>query len=82
MTATLTETDTETTTTTDTPIVAHVVNCPEGKESTQAWLTEARVFGLEVEALCGYRWVPSRDPENKPVCTACLEEMERIIHND
>lgn len=34
-------------------------------------IAEAYVLGTEVVALCGYRWVPSRDPRGLPVCPAC-----------
>ncbi len=57
----------------------HIVNCPPDKESTAAWLTEARVFGLEVEALCGYRWIPSKDPQKYDICEACVRVANMII---
>lgn len=28
-------------------------------------------LGEEIEALCGKKWVPSRDPENLPICGKC-----------
>jgi len=31
----------------------------------------AMVEGTVVEALCGKRWVPSRDPKKYPVCPDC-----------
>ena len=34
---------------------------------------EARVLGLPVEALCGKKWVPNRDPARFPVCPTCAE---------
>lgn len=34
-------------------------------------LADAYVLGMEVEALCGYRWIPSRDPERYPICAPC-----------
>lgn len=34
-------------------------------------LPEAIIFGLEVEALCGYRWVPGADPAPLPMCEGC-----------
>ena len=40
---------------------------------------EALVFGLEVQALCGKRWVPTRDPKQFPICPDCksiMDEME------
>ncbi len=49
---------------------SHIV-APSGDKTAQALVTEARVFGTPVEALCGKRWVPSRDPKNHPVCPDC-----------
>lgn len=64
---------------TDSTLRSHIVNCPPDKESTAAWLTEARVFSLEVTALCGHRWVPQRDPLRFPICEACVEAANIII---
>jgi hypothetical protein len=36
-------------------------------------LTRALVEGTPVTALCGKRWVPSRDPERYPVCPTCRD---------
>jgi hypothetical protein len=36
-------------------------------------LTEATVMGTPVVALCGKVWVPSRAPEQFPVCPECKE---------
>ena len=58
------------------PILTHIVNCPPDKESTAAWLTEARIYGLSVTALCGKTWVPSRDPGRYPICPACKEILD------
>lgn len=64
---------------TDPGVFTHMVNCPPDKESTEAWITEARVFGLVVTALCGHQWVPSRDPQRYPVCPECVEAANIII---
>lgn len=40
------------------------------KGGNEAILRSA-VTGEEVEALCGKRWVPCRDPEKFPVCPEC-----------
>lgn len=53
--------------------VAHVV-WPDG----QARVTEARVMGTPVVALCGYEWVPSLDPIGMAVCSSCAEIMHRM----
>jgi hypothetical protein len=62
-----------TTTGTDDSALTHIVDCPDDKESAEAWVTEARVFGLEVTALCGFVWVAERDPERHPICPTCLD---------
>ena len=36
-------------------------------------LTRSVVSGREVVALCGKKWVPTRDGERFPVCPACKE---------
>jgi hypothetical protein len=56
----------------------HIVKRPEDRESAEAWVTEARVLGLEVEALCGFRWVPARNPERYPVCEACRDILAHM----
>jgi hypothetical protein len=33
------------------------------------------VLGEEVTALCGKKWVPSRDPQRFPVCPTCREVL-------
>lgn len=49
----------------DSDALAHIVD-------DSKWdITEAIVMGTEVEALCGYRWVPSRDPTVYPTCPEC-----------
>lgn len=41
-------------------------------------ITEAHVMGTPIVALCGYVWVPSRDPQKLPVCPACAEVYETL----
>ena len=36
-------------------------------------LTESAVTGKPVIALCGKRWVPTRDAKKYPVCPTCRE---------
>jgi Protein of unknown function (DUF3039) len=54
------------------PKVAHIVKTDRG-ESAIAKVTEARVYGFPVEALCGERFVPQRDPKKLPMCQVCKE---------
>jgi hypothetical protein len=53
---------------------AHIVWTP-GRNAA-AVLTEARVMGTPVKALCGKRWVPSRDPARFPICPECKQIRE------
>ncbi len=36
------------------------------------------VMGEPVIALCGKKWVPTRDPQKFPVCPTCIETLGRI----
>lgn len=57
------------------PKAAHIVKTEPG-ESALAKVTEARVYGYPVEALCGERFVPQQDPKKLPVCEVCKEIYE------
>lgn len=46
---------------------AHIIR---GKDPA-AMITEAIVLGTPLEAMCGKRWVPSRDASRFPVCPDC-----------
>ena len=64
------------------PVCAHIVKTEPG-ESAAAKVTEARVFGTPLEALCGHVWVPSRDPKQLPLCEECksIYEMYRMMND-
>ena len=36
-------------------------------------IVESAVSGKPVTALCGKRWIPSRDPKKFPICPTCKE---------
>ena len=36
-------------------------------------IVESAVSGTPVTALCGKKWIPSRDPEKFPICPTCKE---------
>ena len=57
------------------PKVAHIVKTEPG-ESAVAKVTEARIYGYPVEALCGERFVPQQDPKRLPMCGTCKEIYE------
>ena len=54
------------------PKAAHIVKTEPG-ESAVAKVTEARIYGYPVEALCGERFVPQQDPKKLPMCGICKE---------
>jgi hypothetical protein len=54
------------------PKAAHIVKTEPG-ESALAKVTEARIYGYPVEALCGERFVPQQDPKKLPMCGICKE---------
>lgn len=54
------------------PKAAHIVKTEPG-ESAMAKVTEARIYGYPVEALCGERFVPQQDPKKLPLCGVCKE---------
>jgi hypothetical protein len=39
----------------------------------KADVTRALVTGEAIVALCGKKWVPSRDPQRFPICPTCAE---------
>lgn len=62
--------------TSDVPAEAsHIVMVPPGEPdaSPQAYVLRARIEGFAVVALCGYAFVPQRNPEPLPVCSGCLD---------
>lgn len=59
---------------------SHIVMVPPGEpdQTPQAYVLRARIEGFPVTALCGYTWVPQKDPKPLPVCSKCLA----IYHQD
>lgn len=41
-------------------------------------IVESAVEGTPVIALCGKKWVPTRNPERFPVCPECKEIYEQL----
>lgn len=61
------------------PIHTHIIVVGPGQDAG-ALVTEARVMGSQVEALCGYRWTPARDPAKHPLCSKCEAIYNQIGH--
>jgi hypothetical protein len=49
----------------DDPDAAHIV--------TQEDLIHSQLTGQPIQALCGKWWVPKRNPDEFPLCQACVE---------
>lgn len=58
---------------------AHIVNCPDGWESTETWLAFARANTVPVESLCGVVFILKRDPFGLTVCQACMDAANIIV---
>lgn len=54
------------------PECSHIVKT-DGEESAAAKVLQARIEGTPLEALCGHRWIPSRDPKQLPLCAKCRD---------
>ena len=44
----------------------------------KAKITESAVTGKAIRALCGKKWIPTRDPQNFPICPTCKEIYSRL----
>ena len=57
----------------------HIVTTNDGDHEKFAhyveskYIADAMILGKEVTALCGKKWIPSRDPEKFPICPTCKE---------
>lgn len=45
----------------------------------KADIVRSIVTGEAITALCGKKWVPTRDPERYPVCPTCKEIYAALI---
>jgi len=45
-------------------------------------IVESAVFGKELTALCGKKWIPSRDPKRYPVCPECKKIYDGLPGGD
>lgn len=57
------------------PRATHII-VPIDHRDAVALVTEARIYGFSVEALCGIRFIPERDPKQYPLCSKCKEIRE------
>lgn len=66
---------------TGSPRVAHIVPPSDGKTGP-ALVTEARIFGFQVEAYCGERFVPQYNSRGLPVCQPCKQAVADHFGDD
>lgn len=66
----------------------HIINPPMNVHIWQPGMTPqeivdiARFQGLEVTALCGYKFVPKRNPEKYHACEQCMTMAGFIMRED
>lgn len=66
----------------------HIVRPPENKHiflpgmDARDIVNLARDWGVEVVALCGYRWVPKRNPDKYPACQPCMDVAGMIMREE
>lgn len=66
----------------------HFINPPMNKHLRRPGMTAkdivdvARTLGVEIVALCGYRFIPKANPENLDTCEACMKIAQDIISED
>ena len=45
-------------------------------------VTYALIYGVPIIALCGKKWIPSRDPKGFSVCPTCQEIFASLPNED
>jgi len=53
------------------PLVAHIVHRDDSMRGY--------ILGERIMAVCGYTFIPSRNPEDKPMCEECREAIGRLL---
>lgn len=62
----------------------HIINVEKNEhlgfgDDPQMMVDTARFLEVEIEALCGYKWIPKRNPEKYPVCMECMKIAEQYM---
>lgn len=69
----------------DSVLDEHVVSTDDDEGSRYAhWVRsedweQGYIEGQVITALCGYRWVPSRNPDRLPICPRCRFVRETLM---
>lgn len=61
--------------------VTHIVvpHTMRAKYTPEAYVMQARINGTTIRALCGYVWVPHRDPQKLPKCRPCCDILDAAV---
>lgn len=77
--------------TSDPNIRTHIVNPADNLEfqrmygrveDAQQLVNTARMIGVEIVALCGYKFVPKHNPDKPDVCEACIKMAGEIMRDE
>lgn len=66
----------------------HIVNPPNNMHiwmigmTSQEIVDTARMTGQHVVALCGYSWIPKRNPEKYDVCGECMDVAGELMRGN
>ncbi len=64
----------------DEPTESHIVGPiyeDGGKVQGRTRIIEAMINGTPITALCGFVWVPTKNPDNHPLCPRCESIAKR-----
>lgn len=70
---------------------AHIVNPADNidfqlqygrVEDAQELVNLARMIGVEITALCGYKFVPKHNPDKADACEACIRIAGEIMRDE
>lgn len=51
-------------------------------ETAQEIVNLARMIGVEIVALCGYKFVPKHNPDKPDACEACIKIAGEIMRSE
>lgn len=58
---------------------SHIIERDPSGRDAHTIILEARVNGTPLRALCGYVFVPHKNPDNLPLCSKCEELLQFAI---
>lgn len=61
---------------------SHMISCPPNYKTTAEWLATARAEQLAVRAICGYIFIPQRNPKKYKICEECQTEAANRLFGE